>query len=156
MKYDDFASLVQLGVGLHVGTAILQLYGEIGIQPLLRSIERTKSLLGAAKHDEGCDESLIKLETDFAIFKIELFNEYKKYIGINSVVAVLLAALLVLISYNAEEPISAEFTVFIVGLSVLPAPITLGVLWFEASRKITPMKTEADALERRALRLNPK
>ena len=45
MKYGDFSSVVQLGVGLHVGTALLQLYGELGVQPLVRVLNRTRSLL---------------------------------------------------------------------------------------------------------------
>ena len=32
MKYGDFSSLVQLGAGLHIGTAFLQVYGELGVE----------------------------------------------------------------------------------------------------------------------------
>ena len=44
MKYGDLASIVQLGVGLHVGTAVLQLYGELGVQPLERKISGIRRL----------------------------------------------------------------------------------------------------------------
>ena len=43
MKYGDLSSVVQLGVGLHVGGAVLQLFGELGV-PLERRIARIRGL----------------------------------------------------------------------------------------------------------------
>lgn len=51
MKYGDFSSVVQLGVGLHVGTVVLQLYGDIGLQPLNRALARLRSLFLAPEHE---------------------------------------------------------------------------------------------------------
>lgn len=154
MKYGDFSSLVQLGVGLHAGTAFLQLYGELGTQPLVRTITRIRSLFADENErpPKAVEDELNKLENDFEIFKIRLFNEYKKYVKINSVFAILLVIVLTVIAYKAEDMIAIELTIAIVALSVLPAPLTLAALWRDAAREICPIKEQADELESRALR----
>ncbi len=152
MRYGDFSSLVQLGVGLHAGTALLQIYGEIGIQPLVRTLGRVRSLV---KDSDPLNESAVadfdQLEADFDIFRIQLFNEFKKYVVINFSMAAMLIVILIVVSYNAQEPLPDTLSVFFVFISVLPAPLTLGVLWFDASRQLRPLKSRADALEHRAL-----
>lgn len=154
MKYGDLSSLVQLGVGLHLGTALLQLYGELGVQPLVRTFARIRSLLA----DEGerrmkdVEDELDKLESDFEIFKIQLFNEYKKYVKINSGVAVLLVLVLIFISYKSGDAIAAWLAIVFVFLSVVPAPVTLGALWHDAAAQIRSIKEQADDLEGRALK----
>lgn len=153
MKYGDFSSLVQLGVGLHLGTALLQLYGEIGLQPMLRLIGRIRSLLEGQEDDTKVSllEDLLQLETDFDIFRIRLFNEYKLMVLINSIFAGILLLVLVWISYAASSPLSAGISVLLVSLCILPAPITLGVLWYEASKELRPLRERAKQLERRTL-----
>src|SRR5689334_16296291 len=149
MKYGDFSSVVQLGVGLHVGTAILQMYGELGVAPLVRVIARIRSLFVDEREQptEQVRQELSQLESDFEIFKIRLFHEYKKYIKVNTVVAFLLTVLLIIIAYKADDPITDDWlaiSVAIVSLSALPAPITFFCLWFDASRLVSPMKTRGD------------
>lgn len=157
MKYGDFSSLVQLGVGLHFGTAVLQLYGELGVQPLVRTIARTRSLFLVPDDDrppKAIEDQLDRIESKYEIFKIRLFNEYKRYVLVNSVVALLLAILLTVIAFKADDIITEDWqsvTALIVALSLLPAPITLCVLWYDAAKQVRPMKQEADALEERAL-----
>ena len=56
--------VVQLGVGLHVGTALLQLYGELGVEPLARVLERTRSLFAAPQEErppKAIEEELERL-----------------------------------------------------------------------------------------------
>lgn len=157
MKYGDFSSLVQLGVGLHLGTALLQLYGELGVQPLVRAIGRTRSLFvvpEAERPPKATEDDLVRLESKFEIFKIQLFNEYKKYVCFNSAVALVLAFILAIIAFKTDDTITDALepvTVVIVFLSIFPAPITLGLLWFDAGQRVKPMKLEADAVEERAL-----
>jgi len=158
MKYGDFSSLVQLGIGLHIGTAILQLYGEIGAEPLVRTLARIKALVieptGSALADAKADYE--QLASDYEIFKIRLFNEYKRYIKINSIVAALLTILLIVIAFKSDDLIEGDWVVItipIVALSVLPAIATLGSLWFEASQLVGPMRARANKLEMRVLRL---
>ncbi|MGY2931851.1 hypothetical protein ACVWZ6_001453 [Bradyrhizobium sp. GM6.1] len=158
MKYGDFSSIVQLGVGLHIGTAVLQIYGEIGAEPLVRTLSRIRASiedLDKSKWQEAGEE-YEQLASDYDIFKIRLFNEYKNYIKINSVVAVALFILLVIIAFKNDDPIDSDWvmiTIPMVALAVLPALVTLGSLWIDASRLAGAMMVRADALEQRVLRL---
>jgi hypothetical protein len=157
MKYGDFASLVQLGVGLHVGTALLQMYGELGVAPLVRTIGRARSLFLAPQGErppKALEDELDRLESKYEIFKIRLFQEYRKYVRINSIVATALAIILVVIAYKAQDDVREGYewtTIVMFALSLLPAPLTLGALWIDANRQVKPMKDEADDLEKRAL-----
>lgn len=92
------------------------------------------------------------IKSEIEIFKIKLFNEYKKYIKINSAFAFLLTGILIFISYKTQSSISVELSVIFVSLSVLPAPLTLGILWVEASKELRPIKKQAETFERNLLR----
>jgi di/tricarboxylate transporter len=157
MKYGDFSSVVQLGVGLHVGTALLQLYGELGVQPLVRVLNRTRSLFLAPVPERApkeLEEELARIESQYEIFKIQLFQEYQKFVRINSIVAIILAFILVAIAYKAQDDVAVGYewqTIVMFALSLLPAPVTLGVLWVDANRQVKPMRDKADDLEKRAL-----
>jgi len=157
MKYGDFSSLIQLGVGLHVGTALLQMYGELGIAPLVRTIDRTRSLFLVPESErppKPLEEDLDRLESKYEIFRIRLFQEYRKYVLINSLVAISLAITLVAIAYKAQDDVAAGYewtTVLMFVFSLLPAPLTLGALWIDANRQVKPMKDEADSLEKKVL-----
>lgn len=149
MYYGDFSSVVQLGVGLHLGTALLQMYGEIGLQPMIRSIGRLHSVAEDPNHppaDQHRDE-LESILSRFEVFKIQMFTEYRRYLFANSANAVLLTVILVLISYCYSAPISPQLSIIFVTLSVLPAPITLFCLWYDATRALRPLLDAATALE---------
>jgi hypothetical protein len=161
MKYGDFSSIVQLGVGLHVGTAVLQLYGELGLQPLNRALARMRSLFLAPEQErpsKELEDELLSLEGRYEIFRIRLSKEFEKYVVGNSLVAVALALILTVLAFEADESIAAGWetiSLFFVGLSLLPAPVSLAVLWFDADRQVKPLRDEVDALERRAQRAHP-
>jgi hypothetical protein len=149
LKYGDFSSLVQLGVGLHAGTALLQLYGEFGLQPIERAIARVRDVL---EPQDVLHEQLAKIEAELAIFKIQLFNEYKRHVRINFVVAIILTLCLVYISFFAEEAIDFTWALIFFALSCLPAPVTLLALWHDASNQIRPLRGRLTKLEDSALR----
>ena len=96
-------ALCNWGLASIFGTALLQLYGDLGVQPVVRSLARVRRLLGDEKVQLPfeLELELHKLETDFEIFKIQLFNEYKFYVKINSLFAILLIILLVIIAYRS-------------------------------------------------------
>lgn len=158
MKYGDFASLVQLGVGLHVGTALLQLYGELGVAPLTRALGRTRSLFAAPNNERPpaiIEEELERLESRYEIFKVRLFKEYRKYVFFNLGAAGLLAGMLIGIAFKTDDPITDGWewvAIVTVAMSVLPGPISLAALWFDANRQLKPMRETADELEERATR----
>jgi hypothetical protein len=157
MKYGDLSSIVQLGVGLHVGTAVLQLYSEIGMAPLERRLVRVRELF---KLPEGeCPsaqlrEELDRLEGRYGLFKIALFKRYRWLVLANSIVAAVLAVLLIIIACIANYDIADGyewFAVLAIALSFLPAPLMLGVLWWDARQRIGPLKEAANDLEARAI-----
>lgn len=157
MKYGEFSSLVQLGAGIHLGTALLQLYGELGVEPLVRSLGRIRGLFLAPdgeRPSKSLEDELERLESKYQIFRIQLFQEYRKFVYINSVVAIILAVILTIISYMADDVIRPSWewtTIAMSALSLLPAPITLVVLALNANERVKPMRRDADDLEKRAL-----
>ena len=152
MKYGDFSSLVQLGVGFHAGTALLQLYSDIGLAPLIRRIERIRRLVAIDGTPEGLKNEALRVGGDLEIFRIKHFNAYKKFVAFNFVVAFGLAALLVVMAFVAESELPAEIAFFIVAASILPGPITIGILWWESSQELKEVKERAERLEQQALR----
>jgi hypothetical protein len=79
MKYGDFSSLVQLEVGLHLGTALLQLYGELGMQPLVRTVERIKILISeeVSNLPNEIKYELSQLESDLKYSRFACFTNIK-------------------------------------------------------------------------------
>lgn len=157
MKNGDFASVVQLGVGLHVGTALLQLYSELGLQPIDRVLDRIRSLYQMPQTDQPSAElfeELTLVESQYEIFKIQFFSEYRYLIVINSVIACILAVVLIAFGFVAQYDIDDGYEwipIFACALSILPAPASLGSLWHEANQRLTPIKKLADALETKCL-----
>ncbi|MER9236419.1 hypothetical protein NKI56_31040 [Mesorhizobium sp. M0622] len=150
MYFGDFSSVVQLGVGLHLGTALLQMYGEIGLQPMVRSIARMQNVAEDPNHppEDKYRDELASLISRFEVYKIQMFTEYKRYLIANSIVSFILIAILVFISYYYSQPINPQCSVIFVALSILPAPITLFCLWQDATNALRPLRDAADALER--------
>jgi uncharacterized membrane protein YesL len=142
---------VQLGVGLHAGTAILQLYGEIALAPLVRRLNRIRGLVAIGSMPADVIDELARVESDFEIFKIQHFNAYKKFVKANFGFAAILVILLIVLAYMANSEIPLELTFGMVALSVLPAPITLAVLWIDASGSARQIRVRAERLERRAI-----
>lgn len=125
MKLGDLSSVVQLGVGLHAGTAILQSVAEFMGTPLSRRIERLRLLAEIkAKRDpkyNGCFQEACDLLGDLEVKKVQFFNEYKEIVSLNAGIAIALAILLSILAFCAEwEPPLAIALAFI-ALSLLPA-----------------------------------
>ena len=149
MNFGDFSSLVQLGVGLHLGTALLQMYGEIGLQPMIRLIERMQNVVEDPNHppQEEHRDQLATIISRFGVYKIQMFTDYKRYLVANSVVAALLTLILVFISYCYSTPISPQCSIIFVALSILPAPVTLFCHWHDATKALRPLLEAAKKLE---------
>jgi hypothetical protein len=134
----------------------LQLYGEIALEPLARAMNRTRSLFLAPEDErppKQIEEELERLESRFEIFKIRLFQEYRQYVFFNLTVASILAVVLTVIAYKADDAITDGYfwtTIAITGASILPGPISLATLWFDASWQAKPIREAADDLEKRA------
>lgn len=176
MKYGDFSSLVQLGVGLHVGTALLQIYGEIGVAPLERRLARLRSLVeasespgdqvagelgdgvGEAPTEENATSSngeveltLSRLESDLVIFKVQFSQEYWWYTRVNAVVAGLLIIFLIVISYKFDDELPGFISIVFTFFSALPALMSLAMLWGGSERVLSPLRQRVEKLEDRAI-----
>ena len=138
MKYADLSTIVQLGVGLHLGTAVLQMYSELGMAPMERRLTRIRDLF---KLPEGqCPSSELREELDrlvgrYGLFKIGFFKRYRWLVAVNSSIAAILAAFLIVIACKAGDNIGEGyewFVVIVISLSFIPAPLMLAALWWDA------------------------
>jgi hypothetical protein len=101
MKYGDLSSIVQLGVGIHLGTAVLQLYSELGMAPMERRLARIRDLFKLPEGDcppPELREELDRLEGRYGLFKIGFFKRYRWLVAVDSIVAVVLAVFLIIIA----------------------------------------------------------
>jgi hypothetical protein len=162
MKYGDLSTIVQLGVGLHLGTAVLQFYTELGIRPLEAKIARIKTLFlvenPAERPPDALQEELDQLESRYELFKIEFFREYRGCVGFMAIVAFVLVIFLIMIALWAGVTIEGSwywFPVTAIILSFVPAPVTLGLLSLVAGLRIKPLRRDTENLEQRAVKAVP-
>jgi hypothetical protein len=151
MKVQDFFSIVQLGVGIHVGTAILHLIGEFGVAPVERRIEniamwlREESAAGIKLEDE--EEELKDIQLLVHIYKTEYTNEYRKLaIGMIGVAGVLAFALAIM-SFVADSDISIVVGLGLVLLSFIPATIAFAYMLQKATAALEPIIRQVDGME---------
>jgi hypothetical protein len=158
MNLGDFSSVVQLGVGLHAGTAILQSVAEFAGTPLTRRIERLRLLAEVkAKRDtkyKKCFDDACDLLGDLEVKKVQFFNEYKRVVQINAGVAIALCFLLAVIAFCAKWEAPVPVGVFIVALSFAPAGASLVVLHNRWSENTEGLSEEIIDLENCLLGFN--
>ena len=129
----------------------MQLYSDIGLAPLIRRIERIQRLVAIDDTPDELKNEALRVGGDLEIFRIKHFNAYKKFVAFNFIVAFGLAILLAVMAFMAESELAVEATVFIVATSILPGPITIGILWWQSSQDLKEVKERAERLEQRAL-----
>ncbi len=159
MSLGDFSSVVQLGVGLHAGTAILQSVIEIAGTPLSRRIERLRQLAEVkakrdAKYDDCFDEAC-NLQGDLEVKKIQFFNEYKVVVQVNGGVAISLCFLLAAIAFLAKWEAPVWAGIIIVALSFIPAGLSLLFLHRRWADNTVSLLRRITALEGRIFAPNP-
>lgn len=125
MKFGDFASLVQLGIGIHAGTAVLQLLSEFSLSPLETRAERISKLV-AHFEKQGRDLTyeqaiLNKIKTDIILCKGRHFVAYRRHTGRNFGVAFLLLFILIWISFDPEAQLSVGGALILSLLCFTPA-----------------------------------
>jgi hypothetical protein len=134
MTLGDFSSLVQLGVGLHAGTALLQSITELTESPLSRKLSRLHRI-AALKQQQGSPagqdlyDQASDLIGDLEVKKIQFFNEYKEVVAVNGGFAVALALLLALIAFLFGEEVHLVIGLMITLVSLAPASVSLLFLW---------------------------
>jgi hypothetical protein len=151
----DFASVLQLGVGLHAGTALLQLVAEFAAVPLSRRIERLRRIgeLKARREaafeepfDDACD-----LLSDLEVKKIQFSNEYKHAVLFNAGIAVCLCLALGILSFFAKEPCPTWVGIIIIFFSYAPAAGSLFILHVRWAQNTKPLIDRIEALKRRLM-----
>lgn len=160
MKVQDFFSVVQLGVGVHAGTAILQLSGEFGIAPVERRIENMRPWLEneRVQFDQNpnavieeklseYEDKLNRIDADIAITKIQFQNLYKRCISISFGFGALLLFILSIMSFVADSDISEIVGLFIVFLCFVPALMIYIIIDHKVSQALLPVINRLSKLE---------
>jgi hypothetical protein len=149
MKCGDFSSLVQLGIGLHAGAGLLQLFSEFGLGPLERRLARLDGYLATRglPADDPKLERIEDLKGSVAIFKIQLGNEHRRYVTSNFVVAGWLFFALVVISFLYDEQIHWPWALILSGACCLPAIYSVIFYFLRASPQIEALTHQVRSLE---------
>ena len=153
MKLVDFSSLIQLGVGLHAGTAFLQFVSEFANVPLSKKLQRLHNIIvEKSKKNEAyreMTEGILDLISDLDLKIVQIFNEYKVAVIINILVAAILTALLVWASFCTETVLSLKEALVISFVSILPAPTSVFALWIRWRRNTSSLSGAARKMEKR-------
>lgn len=163
MIYGDFAGLVQLGIGLHLGTALLETFGQFDAAPLERRLRRLHQVLlrqaskqkNSATDVQDRKEKLDDLEESIAgtLFELEVFrlgleSEYKNWAILNTFCAVILVATLIFIAFRDEQTAGIFDAVLIVCISLLPAVLTMLDLRVRIWLCLRPMRSKVSEIEK--------
>jgi hypothetical protein len=153
MTLGDFSAVVQLGVGLHAGTAFLQSIAELTATPLSRRLERLRRIaeVKLTKNPETQDifDQACDLAGDLEIKKVQFFNEYRQTVAVNTAVACTLALLLSLIALLYAEPVHIALGIIIILVSLAPAPASLCLLWSRWTANTVDLRESVESLHRR-------
>ncbi|MCW2272732.1 hypothetical protein GJ654_01400 [Rhodoblastus acidophilus] len=164
MKLSDFESLVQLGVGIHAGTAFFSMLNEIQLQPIAGRIAEVEAWLKDCKSkyidnkrgfyfyeflnkknktelEIKVDELIDKLNgirTSIKICRIQHFNEFKKLTKINFSVGGLLLMVLVVASFCPDAELNVWTAILLSGLCFCPALWSFIRLWRRGRDALAP------------------
>jgi hypothetical protein len=158
IKLSDFSSVLQLGVGLHAGTVLLQAIAEFASSPVSHRVERLARMarLKRARFErDGKDTSgvdaieseILDTQSALELKKVQLFTEYKYAAGLNSIVALVLFGLLVWAAIAADHELSLGLACFIVFLSAGPAIFSLLLLWWRWHSNTSGIRASIKKLE---------
>ena len=138
--YGDFSTIVQLGIGLHLGTAALELFGRFDVAPITRRLDRLGRLIERKSnlHNnetlskttqiidfESLDDNYQTINDDINIFHIRLENEYKIRAIINTANALILIFILIMLSFWYNITVEWPAGIFFIVISILPAFLTV-------------------------------
>jgi hypothetical protein len=156
MKVQDFFSVVQLGVGIHAGTAILQLSGELGIAPIERRVGALQSWLQEERelgHElEDENDKLGIIRTDITVYRIRYEKLYRRSVGWTFTFGIILAFALAAMSFFADYNIADLWATLLVMTCFVPATVIFAYLWTTASTNLAPIKRKLSDLEDRSLK----
>lgn len=151
MKVQDFFSLVQLGVGIHAGTAILQLAAEFGIPPVERRFLIVERWVNEEKKVGKCvvrlEEALTDIFFDIVIFREQYFQEYRMFSKYLFGCAGILAIFLIVMSFMSDVDISWPVGVALSVVNFAPACVLYTLLSRRVSKASNPIVAKIENLE---------
>lgn len=159
MSLNDFSSVLQLGVGLHAGTALLQPILEFASAPVVARAERlariaelrVDRLQRTGKQYAGAQALLNDLNDIrglLALDRVLFFQEYKIAAAANAVVAAVLYGLLSWAAVRPDQAIGPLLATFIIGLSAGPAVASLAILWSRWRANTAPIAEKLNGLQK--------
>ncbi|WP_158812009.1 hypothetical protein [Beijerinckia sp. L45] len=155
MKLSDFSSVVQLGVGLHAGAALLQLASDLATAPLSRKLRQIETLAESRLHTHK--ESQVHLDrakdliTDLQIAGIGFDKQYRQLIKVNGIVSLALITLLVWLSVDADREVCWLGASAICALSIVPALFSFALYGWQWSRYTGALKLDVEKLQSEAV-----
>jgi hypothetical protein len=155
MTLGDFSSVVQLGVGLHAGTALLQSITELTASPLSRRLSRLHRIaeikLSSNTQAQDLHDQASDLIGDLEIKKVQFFNEYKEVVAVNAAFAIFLALLLAVIAFRFGEEIHFIIGFLITLASLGPASASLLFLWSRWTSNTEVLRQSVESLHKQLL-----
>ena len=158
MSLSDFSSVLQLGVGLHAGTALLEPILEFASAPIVSRADRLAriaelriSRLKRMGQPHSSAESILDDLNDIrgllALDRALFFQEYKIAAAINGVFAIVLYGLLSWAAVHPDRAVDAYLATFLVGMSAGPAVASIAVLWWR-------WRTNTSAIDKRLIAIH--
>jgi hypothetical protein len=138
---ESYPSVLQLGVGLHAGTVLLQSIAEFASAPVSHRIDRLAKIARLRRERlektcvdtsgaEALESEILNTQSALELKKVQFFTEYKFAAAGNTFIALILFAGLVWAAISADYDVTPALSVLIVFLSAGPALISLVFLWW--------------------------
>lgn len=159
MSLSDFSSVLQLGVGLHAGTALLQPILEFASAPIVARADRLARIAelrvdrlrrtGKASHAaETLLDDLNDIRGLLALDRVLFFQEYKIAAAANAVVAAILYGLLSWAALDPAQNVEKLWAACLIALSAGPAVASLAILWWRWRANTSPIGQKLDSFQK--------
>jgi hypothetical protein len=163
MRLSDFSSVLQLGVGLHLGTALLQSIAEFASAPLSKRIDRLASLAALrrlrlekessplAPAAAELENNVLDVQATLELKKVQFFNEYRLAAVVNTISAGILSLMLVWAAIEADFVTGYKLAGTIVVVSFAPAILSLCTLWRRWHTNTEDVRIATGSIEKKLL-----
>ncbi|WP_431204378.1 hypothetical protein ACQ86E_04455 [Bradyrhizobium betae] len=159
MSLSDFSSVLQLGVGFHAGTALLQPILEFASAPIVARAERLARVaelrvvrLQRTGNPHSGAEALLNDLNDLrgvlALDRVLFFQEYRIAAGANAIFALVLYGLLSWAAMKPDHNVGPLLAIFLIGLSAGPALASLSILWWRWRTNTSSIEKKLDIIQK--------
>lgn len=155
MEYGHFSSVVQLGVGIHAGTALLRLAADFGLSKTERRVETFLGSIQDIAKERVLTDRIIEdagyLGQDLRNVKAQFEREFIELSVYSTFWAFLLFFFLCSLAFLDGEPIDIVTAVVLCAISVVPATTLVLTLWFSIRSALDHLERMRSELEDRIL-----